>query len=466
MKKLLLFAALLVTALSFSQVGIGTTTPKASAQLDVTSTNKGFLPPRLTYDQKTAIDSPVAGLLIWCSDCGTNGESQVYNGTTWTNISGTTASFAKPGAPTISGATASNAKATVSFDTASNGGSAILDYTVTSTPEGLTATGATTSLTVLGLTNGISYTFTVVARNAAGTSSASVASGAVTPFTVPGAPTISTATAIYKQATVFFTAPESNGSAITGYTVTSSPEGLTATGATFPLTVLGLTNGISYTFTVVATNAAGNSVASSASTAVIPNCGAYVSAGVYKVFACYNLGATDTTVDPNTPVQVISGNYYQWGKSTPVATATTYSASISGWSTTPATDGAWGETKTANDPCPDGFKVPTNTQLAGVWSLNTITRTGTWAENFSNWSTAIHFGTETVKTLTLPAQGYRNNSGGTLHARALTGVYWASTTNGSGGNPYHLYFYVSDYGSGVLIATTRLLGFSVRCVSQ
>ena len=179
MKKLLLFAALLVTALSFSQVGIGTTTPKASAQLDVTSTNKGFLPPRLTYDQKTAIDSPVAGLLIWCSDCGTNGESQVYNGTTWTNISGTTASFAKPSAPTISGATASNAKATVSFDPASNGGSAILDYTVTSTPEGLTATGSS-PLLVTGLTNGTSYTFTVVARNAAGNSVASVASGAVT----------------------------------------------------------------------------------------------------------------------------------------------------------------------------------------------------------------------------------------------------------------------------------------------
>jgi uncharacterized protein (TIGR02145 family) len=378
MKKLLLFAALLVTALSFSQVGIGTTTPKASAQLDVTSTNKGFLPPRLTYDQKTAIASPVAGLLIWCSDCGTNGESQVYNGTTWTNISGTTASFAKPGAPTIT-----------------------------------------------------------------------------------------VATAIYKQATVFFTAPEPNGSsAITGYTVTSSPEGLTATGATFPLTVLGLTNGTSYTFTVVATNAAGNSVASSASTAVIPNCGAYVSAGVYKVFACYNLGATDTTADPNIPVQDISGNYYQWGKSTPVATATTPSGSIPGWSGTPAGNGAWGETKTANDPCPDGFKVPTNTQLAGVWSLNTHTRTGTWLENFYNWNTAIHFGTETVKTLTLPAQGYRNNSAGNLGARALTGVYWASTTNGSGGNPYHLYFYVGDGGAGVLVATTRLLGFSVRCVSE
>ena len=379
MKKFLILGLLFSSVLSFSQIGIGTTTPEASAQLDVTSTNKGFLLPRLTYLQKTVIASPVAGLHIWCTNCGTNGEMQVYNGTTWTNTSGAAGATFFPDAPTNLVATASNAKAIVEFSEPVNyGSSAILDYTVTSTPEGLTATGATS-----------------------------------------------------------------------------------------PLTVLGLTNGTSYTFTVVATNAAGNSVASSASTAVIPNCGAYVSAGVYKVFACYNLGATDTTVDPNIPVQDISGNYYQWGKKTPVATATTQSGSILGWSNTPAIDGAWLDGyKTDADPCPDGFRVPTNTQLGGVWSLNTITRTGTWLENLSNWSTAIHFGTETVKTLTLPAQGYRNNSGGNLHARALTGVYWASTTNGSGGNPYHLYFYVSDYGSGVLIATTRLLGFSVRCVSE
>ena len=187
MKKLLLFAALLVTALSFSQVGFGTTTPEASAQLDVTSTNKGFLPPRLTYDQKTAIESPVAGLLIWCTNCGTNGEMQVYNGTTWTNTSGAAGATFFPDAPTNLVATASNAKAIVEFSEPVNyGSSAILDYTVTSTPEGLTATGATSPLTVLGLTNGTSYTFTVVATNAAGNSSASVASGAVRPLATCG----------------------------------------------------------------------------------------------------------------------------------------------------------------------------------------------------------------------------------------------------------------------------------------
>ena len=66
-----------------AQVGIGVATAHPSAQLDVTSTTKGFLPPRLTNTQKIAIASPAASLIVWCSDCGTSGELQVYNGTKW-----------------------------------------------------------------------------------------------------------------------------------------------------------------------------------------------------------------------------------------------------------------------------------------------------------------------------------------------------------------------------------------------
>ncbi|TPW10332.1 MAG: fibronectin type III, partial [Halothiobacillaceae bacterium] len=89
--------------------------------------------------------------------------------------------------------------------------------------------------------------------------------------TIPGAPVIGTATSGDSQATVSFTAPTSNGgSAITGYTVTSSPGGITATGTASPLTVMGLTNGTAYTFTVTASNAVGQSAASGASNSVTP----------------------------------------------------------------------------------------------------------------------------------------------------------------------------------------------------
>ena len=177
-----------------------------------------------------------------------------------------------PGVPTTVTATAGNAQATVSFTApASDGGSPITSYTVTSSPGGITATGTASPITVTGLTNNIAYTFTVTATNAVGTGAASAASNSVTPATTPGAPTIGVATTGNTQATVSFTAPASNGgSPITSYTATSSPGGRTATGTSSPLTVTGLTNGTAYTFTVRATNAVGTGPTSAASNSVTP----------------------------------------------------------------------------------------------------------------------------------------------------------------------------------------------------
>jgi hypothetical protein len=62
-----------------------------SAVLEASSTTQGFLPPRMTYYQRTQIASPIAGLTIWCSNCGASGEMQVFNGGTWTNMIGGTA---------------------------------------------------------------------------------------------------------------------------------------------------------------------------------------------------------------------------------------------------------------------------------------------------------------------------------------------------------------------------------------
>lgn len=90
----------------------------------------------------------------------------------------------------------------------------------------------------------------------------------------PSAPTSVTATAGNASATVSFAAPAANGgSAITGYTVVSSPAGGTdsnagSTGLSHAIT--GLTNGVSYTFTVVASNLAGPGPASSPSNSVVP----------------------------------------------------------------------------------------------------------------------------------------------------------------------------------------------------
>ncbi len=153
----------------------------------------------------------------------------------------------------------------------SNGGSAITTYTVSSNVGGFTATGGSSPITITGLSNGTAYTFTVTASNAYGTSTASSASNSITPTNVPGAPTIGTATAGNGEATVTFTAPlNDGGSTITSYTVSSNTGGFSATGGASPITVTGLTNGTTYTFTVTATNVHGTSTPSATSNSIVP----------------------------------------------------------------------------------------------------------------------------------------------------------------------------------------------------
>lgn len=99
---------------------------------------------------------------------------------------------------------------------------------------------------------------------------ASIMSGTYRPLLTPDAPTSVVATAGNASASVAFSAPANiGGSAITSYTVRSSA-GQTATGASSPITVTGLTNGVSYTFTVTATNSFGTGPQSTASSAVTP----------------------------------------------------------------------------------------------------------------------------------------------------------------------------------------------------
>jgi hypothetical protein len=260
-----------------AQVGINNSNPHESAALHITSTTGGLLMPRMTNAERQAITNPAEGLMVYVTDFD-GGVFMFYDGTKWGTLS-----FTKtiPDAPTIGTAVAVNAQATVPFTApSSDGSSAITSYTATSSPGGITGTlsqSGSGSITVTGLTNTTAYTFTVTATNAIGTSVASVASNSVTPAVpiVPDAPTDVTAGSGNAQATVSYTAPSSNGgSVITSYTATSNPGGITGTlsqAGSGDITVSGLTNGSTYTFTVTATNAIGTSVASVASNSVTPS---------------------------------------------------------------------------------------------------------------------------------------------------------------------------------------------------
>ena len=371
-----LLAAVLLTAITYAQVGIGITTPDASSALDITSTTKGLLIPRMTNAQRLVIANPAAGLQVFVTDLD-GGRFMFYNGTEWGTLSFTEK---RPDAPTIGTAVAADAQATVSFTApSSDGGSVITSYTATSSPGGITGTisqSGSGSIIVSGLTNGIAYTFTVTATNAIGTSTESAPSGSVT------------------------LAPTSQ-----------------------------VSNGSGGTYT----------------------------------FLSHNLGA-DTSLDPHTPVKGLNGDYYQWGKNAPDADVDALIGGSWGDQGGSTDNGNWTpNAKGPQDPCPAGYRVPSQGEWAAVENNNTVSRTGTFTSGTTEYGSALHYGPDaSTKSLTLPAAGARFNPNGALYYRGSTGFYWSSTEDGS--NAYFLGFNSSSVDPAN--TSNRTFGFSVRCIAE
>ena len=169
-----------------------------------------------------------------------------------------------------------NARATIAWLAPTDtGGLEIEGFRVTSNPgdKSCEASGAERGCEISGLTNGVSYTFSVVAVNSLG-SSAPAVSLAVTPRTKPEAPTLVSVVPGNGEVQVTWTAPTSTGGApILRYTAQSIENGrncTTANGTTLTCLITGLTNGQSYSFTVKASNSEGQSPESATSISVIP----------------------------------------------------------------------------------------------------------------------------------------------------------------------------------------------------
>jgi hypothetical protein len=86
-----LLVAVVLNASTYAQVGIGTTEPNTSAALDITSTTKGLLIPRMLAGDRTAIDTPATGLMVYQTD-GTVG-FYYYNGSSWAEVAATSKTY-------------------------------------------------------------------------------------------------------------------------------------------------------------------------------------------------------------------------------------------------------------------------------------------------------------------------------------------------------------------------------------
>ncbi|HEV7522028.1 MAG TPA: fibronectin type III domain-containing protein [Candidatus Angelobacter sp.] len=248
--------------------------------------------PGLAGMRALAVDgTDPANLVVYSAEdpapAGTVGQAR------WWQTTQTSAAPAAPGVPLDVVAVAGNTQASVSWSPAQVA-QPVTSYTVRNSfisvgaPLGdivvNPAAGSIyppTSLVIPGLTNGVSYAFEVSATNANGTSAFSAQSNIINPpgVGIPSAPTGATATAGDTQAFVTWTVSASNGgSPITSYTITTNPGGI---GVTVPppatqantgsVLIGGLANGTAYTFTVHATNVAGNSAESAPSNAVTPS---------------------------------------------------------------------------------------------------------------------------------------------------------------------------------------------------
>ena len=177
------------------------------------------------------------------------------------------------------------------------------------------------------------------------------------------------------------------------------------------------------------------------------NCTVYVNATLINgvIWANSNVDAFRTFA----PTPESAGMFYQWGK--PKAWAAT--GSVTGWDSTTSTDTTW---TADNDPCPNGWRVPTKAELQSLKNTTFVT---------SKWTTDGRRFTDiaTGKSIFLPAAGARDFNIGALVSVDSSGWYWSSTGDSSSSGTSCLNFDSSFFNISIGLYKTNAL--SVRCVA-
>lgn len=163
-----------------------------------------------------------------------------------------------------------------------------------------------------------------------------------------------------------------------------------------------------------------------------------------------NLGASQAATSSTDAATY--GSLYQWGRATDGheqrASSVTntqadapehdlFISATSDWRVNPE-DNLWQGVNGVNNPCPAGYKLPTDAEFSALGFTNSTTAYGS--------------------TLKLSLAGYRNSNNGDFVNVDSNGVYWSSTINGGASN----YYYINGSSTSVN-SINRAYGFSVRC---
>ena len=385
-----------------SGVGIGTAAPDASAKVDISSSTQGFLPPRMTTLQRNAIASPAVGLTIYNTTVNC---LQWWNGTVWYDGCGNNA----PPAAVLS----------------------------TINCAGATTTGILTSGTAA---NGVSTAISYTGGNAGSYSAQNVASTGVTGLTAALAAGTLT-----------------NGNGNITYTITGTPA--SAGTASFAITVGG--QSCSFTVSVAAAQPQypANSVFCAAGATAIVD---VTNPTTGKTWMDRNLGASQ--VATSSTDQNAYGDLYQWGRradghqcrtSPTTGTLSSVDQPAHGnfilmpnapmdWRS-PQNTNLWQGVNGVNNPCPSGYRLPTDPELQNERS--------SWGSN----SSAGAFAAPLKWTLA----GNRGLSNGLLYNVGTNGCYWSSTVAAT--ISLHLVF---ASNSAAVTSNNRANGMTVRCIKN
>jgi hypothetical protein len=503
-----------------AQVGIGTSSPEASAKLEITSATKGFLLPRMTGNQRDAIVSPVAGLKIWCIDCGSTvpyGEAQIYNGAIWTNlVGGTIKSVIVPGTNTITGATSP-----IGIGTNSPNSSAMLDITSNTQgflPPRMTAAqrdaivspvagleiwcidcGATAPYGEAQIYNGAIWTNleggTIKSVTVAGTNTSG---GAISPIGIGTNTPAASAALDVNSTSKGFLIPRMTSTERNRMEPASTAAGLQVwcSDCNAGAGELSIYNGEQWTTSSgTIANATpptgGNAICDGTRPTVVKE----VVTTTGKIWMDRNLGASRAATSSNDYFSY--GCKYQWGRGNDGHASINYTSSTAGTSVngttttlssgdvpgnaqfirgntsasaygsspnpdwrTSANDNLWQGINGINNPCPAGFRVPTQTEIVNELNTNL---------DFNGTSYYYSISSAFSNILKLPASGDRYMSNNTneliSNLNSLTRLWTSSINSGTTVNGQARMLEAgSNYG--FTNNMTRSWGLAVRCIKN